>query len=67
MVSKDGLFLVAITVRLSTYKVFYYHYIQRKYFISIYVIYYLHAASSAAGVISLQFIKLIHKNYYACL
>ena len=48
VVSKDGLFSVAITVRLSTYKIFYYHCILQKYFISIYITYYLYAASSSA-------------------
>ena len=42
-------------------------YILPKYFIGIYITYYLYAASSTAAVISLQFIKFIHKNYYTCL
>ena len=54
----------------TTLKIFFLntdHYILRKYLISIYIAYYLYAASSTAAVISLKFIKLIDKNYYACL
>ena len=41
-------------------------YILEKYFINIYITYYVYAASSTAAIISLQFIKLIHKDHYAC-
>ena len=49
---------------------FFYHcifFVLRKYFINIYITYYLCATHSTVAVISLHFIKLIHKNYYACL
>ena len=48
---------------------FFYHcifFVLRKYFINIYITYYLCATHSTVAVISLHFIKLIHKNYYAC-
>ena len=48
-------------------KAIFLNYILPKYFTNIYITPCLYATSSTAAVISLQFIQLIHKNYYACL